>query len=365
MEEALTNFDLSRQRFVRLLCIEPKDRKDDELFELMRLTSNFKVFESFKMTNTHKEICRQIYMKTLERGEIIFKQGDEGDAYYFILRGSVDLYMYDVDAQSGKIKLKYLATMLAGNGFGELALLYDCPRTATAIPNTKTDLVVIKKRFYKRLVKDLHEKELLSLIKFYYSITIFKKEPISNILKYCLRTQRKSLNSYEPFIQFGERINQYYIIQTGMIKALIKIKINNYILKNCNLMTEDEFVRYLKKLQIKTLNYKGEERPKKDDEESIYEEVLDIMQFGEKDMFGEYFVAKGVKVDVFFVPVLPTDIITIKSEDLKKVNQQLQNIIVKYARPIFDPDICFKKFYANLTWDKNKNDLLKSVINKY
>ena len=365
MEEALTDFDLSRQRFVRLLCIEPKDRKDDELFELMRLTSNFKVFESFKMTNTHKEICRQIYMKTLERGEIIFKQGDEGDAYYFILRGSVDLYMYDVDAQSGKIKLKYLATMLAGNGFGELALLYDCPRTATAIPNTKTDLVVIKKRFYKRLVKDLHEKELLSLIKFYYSITIFKKEPISNILKYCLRTQRKSLNSYEPFIQFGERINQYYIIQTGMIKALIKIKINNYILKNCNLMTEDEFVRYLKKLQIKPLNYKGEERPKKDDEESIYEEVLDIMQFGEKDMFGEYFVAKGVKVDVFFVPVLPTDIITIKSEDLKKINQQLQNIIVKYARPIFDPDICFKKFYANLTWDKNKNDLLKSVINKY
>ena len=89
------------------------------------------------------------------------------------------------------------------------------------------------------------------------------------------------------------------------------------------------------------------------------------MQFGEKDMFGEYYVAKGVKVDVFFVPVLPTEIITIKSEDLKKTNPQLQNIIVKYARPIFDPDICFKKFYANLTWDKNKNDLLKSVINKY
>ena len=365
MQDIVTDFDLSRQRFARLLNIEPKERKEDELFELMRLTSNFKVFESFKMTKTHKEICRQIYMKSLERGEIIFKQGDEGDAYYFILRGSVDLYMYDVDTQTGKIKLKYLATMLAGNGFGELALLYDCPRTATAIPNTKTDLVVIKKRFYKRLVKDLHEKELLSLIKFYYSITIFKKEPISNILKLCLRTQKKTLNSYEPFIQFGERLNEYFIIQTGMIKALIKIRINNYILKNCNLMSEDDFVRYLKKLQNKPLNYQGEERPKKDDDESIYEEVLDIMQFGEKDMFAEYFTAKGVKVDVFFVPVLPTDIITIKSEDLKKINPQLQNIIVKYARPIYDQDICFKKFYSNLTWDKNKNDLLKSVINKY
>ena len=74
-------------------------------------------------------------------------------------------------------------------------------------------------------------------------------------------------------------------------------------------------------MQSKPPNFKGEERPKKDDEESVYEEVLDIKQFGEKDMFGEYYVAKGVKVDVFFVPVLPTEIITIKSEDLKKTNQ--------------------------------------------
>ena len=365
MVENITDFDMARQRFVRLLKIEPKERKEDDLFELMRLTSGFKVFESFKMTKTHEEICRHMFMKTLERGEIIFKQGDEGDAYYFILRGSVDIYMYDVDSQTGKIKLKYLATMLAGSGFGELALLYDCPRTATAIPNTKTDLVVIKKRFYKRLVKDVQEKELLSLIKFYYSITIFKKEPISNILKYCLRTQRRTLNSYEPFIQFGERLNEYFIIQTGMIKALIKVRMNYFLLKNCNLMSENDFVKYLKKIQTKPLNFKGEERPNKDDEESIYEEVLDIMQFGERDMFGEYYVAKGQKVDVFFVPVLPTDIISIKSDDLKKVNQQLQNIIVKYARPIFDVDICFRKFYKNLTWDKNKTDLLKSVINKY
>ena len=41
------------------------------------------------------------------------------------------------------------------------------------------------------------------------------------------------------------------------------------------------------------------------------------------------------------------------------------SFIIKYARPIFEPDLCYKKFYANLTWDKNKNDLLKSVINKY
>ena len=125
MVETLSDFDLARQRFERLLKIPTEERTDDDLFELMRLTGNFKVFQSFKMSKIHKEICKYIYSRTLNRGEIIFKQGDEGDAYYFILRGSIDLYMYDIDAQTGKIKLKYLATLLAGTGFGELSLLYD------------------------------------------------------------------------------------------------------------------------------------------------------------------------------------------------------------------------------------------------
>lgn len=364
MVDSVGDFEMARKRFERLLQIPPNERNEDDLFELMRLTSSFKIFESFKMSKIHKEICRHMYSRTLERGEIIFKQGDEGDAYYFILRGCVDIYMYDIDQNDGKTKLKFLASILAGNGFGELALLYDCPRTATAIPNSKTDLAVIKKRYYTRLVKDLHEKELLSLIKFYYTITIFKKEPISNILKYCLRTNRKSLNSYEPFLLLGDFLNEYCIIMNGAIKCFVKIKVNNHIISHSSLMHENDFVVYLKELQKKPPNYTGEDRPKKDDNYSIYEEVLDIMEFGERDMYGEYYAAKGRKIDVYFLPILPTDVITIRTEDLKKVNPQLQETICKYAKPIFDEDVAFRKLYSNLNWNKTKHGLLNSVINK-
>lgn len=364
MAEEIGDFEMTRKRFERLLSIAPNDRNEDNLFELMRLTSHFKIFESFKMSKIHKEICRHMYSRTLERGEIIFKQGDEGDAYYFILRGCVDIYMYDIDQNDGKTKLKFLTSILAGNGFGELALLYDCPRTATAIPNSKTDLAVIKKRYYTRLVKDLHEKELLSLIKFYYSITIFKKEPISNILKYCLRTNRKSLNSYEPFLLIGDYLNEYCIIQSGSIKCFVKIKINYYLIHNASRMSENDFVKALKEMQGKQCFLKGGARPKKDENYALFEEVLDIMEFGEQDMYGEFYASKGRKIDVYFLPVLPTDIISIKTDDLKKVNPQLQETISKYAKPIYDQDIAFRKLYANLSWDKTKNGLLNSVVNK-
>lgn len=358
------DFEITRTRFERLLAIPEEERNDDDLFELMRLTSTFKVFESILMTNIHKELCRHMFSRTLERGEIIFKQGDEGDAYYFILRGCVDIYMYDIDQNDGKTKIKFLTSTLAGHGFGELALLYDCPRTATAIPNTKTDLVVIKKRYYNRLCKDLHEKELLSLVKFYYTIIIFKKEPISNILKYCLRTNKKSLNSYEPFILFNEVVNYYSIIQSGSIKCFVRIKINNYAINTVSRMSETEFVNYMKALQKEKFNFKGEARPKSDDMKSVYEEVLDIMEFGEKDMYAEYYVARGRKINVYLLPVLPTDIITIHLDDLKKVNPQLQETIVKYAKPIFDEDIVYSKLYQNLCWNKTKSGLLNSALNK-
>ena len=121
---------------------------------------------------------------------------------------------------------------------------------------------------------------------------------------------------------------------------------------------------YMKDLQKKKLDYKGESRPKKNDNYSIYEEVLDIMEFGERDMYGEYYAAKGRKIDVYFLPVLPTDVITIKTEDLKKVNPQLQDTICKYAKPIYDEDVAFRKLYGNLNWNKTKTGLLNSVVNK-
>lgn len=353
------DFEMIRERFERLLKIDTESRTEENLFELMRLTAKLKIFESFKMTPIHREICKYLFIRTLERGEIIFKQGDEGDAFYFVLRGCIDLYVYDVDQLDGKVKLKLLASILPGNGFGELALLYDCPRTATAIPNTRSDLVVIKKKVYMNLVKDMHEKDLFELVKFYYSVAIFKKEPISNILKYCLRTNKKSLNSYETFMSYGEYTHDYCFIKSGVIKAFTKIKINKYLTTQTHKLDEDTFVKKLKELQT-TKNYDdhGNQNLK------LYDEVLDIMEFTEREMFVEHYSSKSKRIDIFLLPILPTEIITIRVEDLKKINMGLHNNIVKFSGPIYEMDRSFRKLYKNLAWKNTKNDLLYDVLQK-
>ena len=54
-------------------------------------------------------------------GKSIFRQGDHGDRYYLVAGGRVDV---SVDGQPTR-------SLEAGDGFGEIALLRDVPRTAT------------------------------------------------------------------------------------------------------------------------------------------------------------------------------------------------------------------------------------------
>lgn len=63
---------------------------------------------------------------SLDRGEVLFEQGDEGDALYALLEGALEASFL---AMSGR-KL-VLSLMRPGEVFGEIALFDSGPRTAT------------------------------------------------------------------------------------------------------------------------------------------------------------------------------------------------------------------------------------------
>ncbi|MGV6805947.1 MAG: Crp/Fnr family transcriptional regulator [Ruegeria sp.] len=63
---------------------------------------------------------------SLDRGEVLFEQGDEGDALYALMQGTLEVSFL---AMSGR-KLA-LSLMRPGEIFGEIALFDSGPRTAT------------------------------------------------------------------------------------------------------------------------------------------------------------------------------------------------------------------------------------------
>ena len=344
MEDFVTDFEIIRERFNKLLSIPVEKRSDDDLFQLMRLTSSLVIFEHCKMSEIHKEVCKHIVVKEYPKGTIIFKQGVEADGYYYVLKGCVDVYAYDVDSNTGKTKLSYITTVLPGSGFGELALMYECPRSGSAIASNNTELMIIRKRIYDKFVKDIHEKTLFDLVKFFYSIPILKKEPISNILKYSLKCSRQKIGTKDIVLKYNEYVNDFVFVK-------YPIKVNKLILKNIHKYTEDRFIEELKEMQ-------------KSNNNDLNEEIIDIMEFTDKDIIGEYYATNIKKIDVFLIPHLPTDIVTINAEFINQINPKLYSAIKKYSAPIFEDDRVFRKLYRNLMWKSDKRSLLSNIKKK-
>lgn len=88
-------------------------------------------------------------------GQVVFSAGDAGDGFYIIDRGRVE-----ISASFGESETRVLATIGPDDFFGEMAILDDAPRSATARAEVATDAT-----FYSRdeLLQILERRPRLAL----------------------------------------------------------------------------------------------------------------------------------------------------------------------------------------------------------
>ncbi|MEE8383016.1 MAG: cyclic nucleotide-binding domain-containing protein [Thermodesulfobacteriota bacterium] len=79
-------------------------------------------------------------------GEIVFRTGDKGDFVYTIIHGNVEIIKED--AYEGE---KVLAVLGPGDYFGEMALMTDKPRNATARAVNSVEVMTIAKDDFQKL----------------------------------------------------------------------------------------------------------------------------------------------------------------------------------------------------------------------
>ena len=102
-------------------------------------------------------------VKTFKCGDIIFRQGDPGDCMYDIQSGQVDIYV-----DFGGNNEKKIAQLMNGELFGEMGILDDSPRSATAVAGAdNTEVISITKKefgmyFTKEPVKILYLMQQMS-----------------------------------------------------------------------------------------------------------------------------------------------------------------------------------------------------------
>jgi len=110
--------------------------------ETDKILLNIPVFQDL---NHHdlRTIKRILHQREYRTNEVIFSQGDVGLGMYIIVRGAVEIV-----CNPGR---HILAKLHDGDFFGELALLDESPRSATAVSKTPSTLL----SFFKPELLDL------------------------------------------------------------------------------------------------------------------------------------------------------------------------------------------------------------------
>ena len=85
------------------------------------------------------------------RGEVIFHAGDPGDALFVVVSGAVKILLPASDGSEAAI----LTTIGPGGFFGELALLDDSPRSATAEALEPSLTLILRRDAFDRLLEIL------------------------------------------------------------------------------------------------------------------------------------------------------------------------------------------------------------------
>ena len=85
---------------------------------------------------------------TFEPGQVLFNEGDRGDAAYIIVKGEACV---SIDGPEGALDVNRLG---ANEIVGEIALLCDVPRTATVTAHTELSALVISKDLLYRLIEE-------------------------------------------------------------------------------------------------------------------------------------------------------------------------------------------------------------------
>src|SRR5262245_60515007 len=81
-------------------------------------------------------------------GQTVFSEGDPGDSMYFIVKGCIRI---EKRAQATSAALKTLAVLEAGDYFGEMALLDQKPRSASAVAAGSTRILRLSKAAFDQM----------------------------------------------------------------------------------------------------------------------------------------------------------------------------------------------------------------------
>ncbi|KAJ1129431.1 hypothetical protein NDU88_007801 [Pleurodeles waltl] len=160
--------------------------------------------------NERSDIFDAMFSVIYIAGETVILQGDEGDNFYVIDQGEMDVYVNN----------EWVTSIGEGGSFGELALIYGTPRAATVRAKTNVKLWGIDRDSYRRILmgstlrkRKMYE-EFLSKVSILESLDKWERLTVADAL------EPVQFEDGQKIVVQGEPGDEFFIILEGTAAVL-------------------------------------------------------------------------------------------------------------------------------------------------
>ncbi|XP_059098245.1 cGMP-dependent protein kinase, isozyme 2 forms cD4/T1/T3A/T3B-like isoform X6 [Tigriopus californicus] len=174
-----------------------------------------------------KEIVDCMYPIEYTRGSLIIKEGDVGSIVYVMEEGKVEV------SREGK----FLSILPAGKVFGELAILYNCKRTATIKAATDCKLWAIERQVFQTIMMRTSLMRQEEHTKFLKSVPSFMNLPEETLNKLADVLEETTYAQGDYIVRQGAGGDTFFIISKGRVK----------VTKHDSEKNDEKFIRNLHK----------------------------------------------------------------------------------------------------------------------
>jgi len=180
------------------------------------------------------EVVDAMFEKKYTTGDKVIVQGDVGDNFYVVDNGEFDVIL----KQAGD---KPVHTYQPGGNFGELALMYNCPRAASVVCRTPGSCWALDQATFRAILMAANKTALDSTASFLKSVSILS--PLTDAQRDALGTVLEEI-VYKPkqtIVREGDVADSLFLIKSGEVIAYKSTEDGNERGKELGRMKQSEF----------------------------------------------------------------------------------------------------------------------------